>query len=178
MINIFNLSKKDTINLLILIMIISGILGFIYEEIFYYFDLGHLVKRGSTFGPWIPIYVFGGLFITIIAYRFKKNPLLVFFLCLLITGTLEYLTGLFFYEVLNTRLWDYNTEILNFGNINGYICLRSVLLFGIAGIMLVYFIIPLLLKIIKKVDVKKMSIICYSLISLFIIDVIAYMILK
>ena len=97
---------------------------------------------------------------------------------MLITGTLEYLTGLFFYEVLNTRLWDYNTEILNFGNINGYICLRSVLLFGIAGIMLVYFIIPLLLKIIKKVDVKKMSIICYSMISLFIIDVIAYMILK
>ena len=53
------ISKKSTINILILIMIFSGIFGFIYETIFYKIDLGYFIKRGSTFGPWIPIYAFG-----------------------------------------------------------------------------------------------------------------------
>ena len=178
MIKLFNLSKKSTFNLLILIMIISSVLGFVYEEIFYYIDLGYLVKRGSTFGPWIPIYLFGGLFISLIAYPFRKKPLLVFILSLLVTGVLEYLTGFILYHVFNIRLWDYNTEILNFGNINGYICFRSVLLFGICGLLLVYCIIPFLYKILEKVDEKVMHYICLILISLFIIDVCIYWLLK
>ena len=40
----FNL--KTTINILILIMILSGIFGFIYEMFFYRIDLGYFVKRG------------------------------------------------------------------------------------------------------------------------------------
>lgn len=69
------LSRRDIINLYILIMISSGIFGFLYETIFYRIDLGHFVKRGSTFGPWIPIYVFGGLFIALITYRYRKKLL-------------------------------------------------------------------------------------------------------
>ena len=145
-----DLTKQEVFNTLVLIMIIGGVIGFIYEEIFYYFDLGYLVKRGSTFGPWIPIYAFGSVFITVLTYKHKNKPLIVFLLSLLITGVLEYVTGMFFYEVLHTRLWDYNNEILNFGNINGYICLRSVLLFGFAGLFLIYFIVPRVLNIIKN----------------------------
>ena len=173
-----NLSKIDTFNLLVLIMIIGGITGFIYEEIFYYFDLGYLVKRGSTFGPWIPIYAFGSIFITILTYKYKDKPLIVFLLSLIITGVLEYLTGMFFYEVLHTRLWDYNTEILNFGNINGYICLRSVLLFGFAGLFLIYFIIPKLLKIIKKANKKLLNKVSIGLCIVFFLDILLHMILN
>ena len=176
--NLFDLDKRNTFNIFVLIMIFSGISGFIYEEIFYLIDLGYLVKRGSTFGPWIPIYVFGGLFITLLTYRFKKKPWLVLLLSLVITGLLEYITGYVFYEFFNTRLWDYNTEILNFGNINGYICLRSVLLFGVAGIFLVYKIIPFLLKLINRYKGKVLNYICDILIFLFIFDVILYMIVK
>ena len=164
----------DIFNLIVLVMICSGIFGFIYETIFYRIDLGYFVKRGSTFGPWIPIYVFGGLFIYLLTSKFCKKPLLVFLLSMIISGVLEYLTGMFFYEVLNKRLWDYNTEILNFGNINGYICLRSVLFFGISGLILNYLLIPLLNKLIKKVNYKMLNIICIILISLFILDIIIF----
>ena len=51
---------KKRLPLLLLVFAFGGIFGFIYEEIFYYFDLGEWVKRGTTFGPWIPIYGFGG----------------------------------------------------------------------------------------------------------------------
>ena len=108
----FNL--KTTLSILGLIFVFSGIFGFIYETIFYRIDLGYFVKRGSTFGPWIPIYAFGSLLITFISYRYKKNPILIFIINCVVTGILEYGTGLFFYSVFGIRLWDYNTEIWNF----------------------------------------------------------------
>ena len=81
------------INLLILIMAFSGVFGFIYEELFYKIDLGYFTKRGSTFGPWIPIYVFGGAAYTLLVYPFKENPLLVFVLCVVVSGVMEFSTG-------------------------------------------------------------------------------------
>ena len=164
------LSRKDIIHLLLLIMILSGIFGFIYEEIFYYFDLGYLVKRGSTFGPWIPIYFFGGLLITISTYRFKDKPLLVFLLTVIVTGILEFGTGLVLDKVFNLRLWDYNTEILNFGNIGGFVCLRSVLFFGLSSLLLIYVMIPFFYYSASKMNKKVFLIISFSLCFIFLFD--------
>lgn len=165
---------KETINILFLIMIISGIFGFIYETIFYRIDLGYFVKRGSTFGPWIPIYVYGGLLITICTYRFKNNPYKIFILNIFLTGFLEYITGYILLKYKKIRLWNYNTEILNFGNINGFICLRSVLFFGVSSLILIYLIIPYLLKLDDKISQKKLSIISNSLIITFFLDEFLY----
>ncbi len=172
------INLKDTINILILIFVASGIFGFIYETIFYRIDLGYFVKRGSTFGPWIPIYAFGGILITLVTYRFKNKPFLVVLINCILTGILEYLTGLFLYEVCGIRLWDYNTEIWNFGNINGYICLRSVLFFGISSLLLIYTMIPMFKKIAKKVPEKILSVISIILGSAFVFDIILFGIIK
>ena len=132
--NHYDLSFKEAVDLLILTMVFSGVFGFVYEELFYRIDLGYFVKRGSTFGPWIPIYFFGGAMFALLATRMRANPLLVFVLCTVSSGILEYAVGSILYNVFHTRLWDYNTEIWNWGNINGYICARSVLFFGISGV--------------------------------------------
>lgn len=171
-----NYSFKSFINIFILVMILSGIFGFIYEEIFYRIDLGYFVKRGSTYGPWIPIYFFGGGLITLISYKYKKNPFIVFFINCVVTGILEYGTGFVLYEFFGIRLWDYNTEIWNFGNINGYICLRSILFFGMSSLFLVYFVLPSVKKISERISEKNMSIISYVLLTLFIFDVMIYFI--
>lgn len=171
-----NYSFKSFINIFILVMILSGIFGFIYEEIFYRIDLGYFVKRGSTYGPWIPIYFFGGGLITLISYKYKKNPFIVFFINCVVTGILEYGTGFVLYEFFGIRLWDYNTEIWNFGNINGYICLRSILFFGMSSLFLVYLVLPSVKKISERISEKNMSIISYVLLTLFIFDVIIYFI--
>ena len=55
-----NYSFVVFLKILTIVMILSSFFGFIYEEIFYRIDLGYFVKRGSTYGPWIPIYFFGG----------------------------------------------------------------------------------------------------------------------
>ena len=177
MLNIFKeekLSKRETINLLILIMIGSGVFGFIYETIFYRIDLGYFVKRGNTYGPWIPIYVWGGLFITLLTYKYKNNPLKVFIKSMIVSGFLEFLTGWILYEGFKIRLWDYNTEIWNFMNINGYICLRSIVFFGISGLILIYIMIPNIVKFITGINSKTVDIISLVLIICFVLDMIVH----
>ena len=171
-------NNKTTINVLILIMILSGFFGFVYEMFFYKIDLGYFVKRGSTFGPWIPIYAFGGLLITIVTYQFRKKPFSVFLINCLVTGILEYSTGFVLYEMFGIRLWDYNTEIWNWGNVNGYICARSILFFGVSSLMLIYLFIPLIKRIVKKFSERSITIVSYTLGILFALDMILYQIIN
>lgn len=168
------LSKRDAFNLYVLIMIGSGIFGFIYETLFYRIDLGYFVKRGNTYGPWIPIYVFGGLFITLLTYKHKEKPWKVFVRAMLVSGIIEFLTGWILFKIFNIRLWDYNVEIWNYGNINGYICLRSVLFFGISGLILVYIMIPCLIKLINTVNRKMINSISLVLLISLIIDMVVH----
>ena len=86
-------------------------------------------------------------------------------------GILEYISGLGIYIIGNgTRYWDYNTEILNFGNIQGFVCLRSVLFFGISGLILIYAIIPLCFFLAKKLNKKLFLTISFSLCFIVLFD--------
>lgn len=148
--NKVTLSRKSWIALLFSILFAGGIFGFIYETIFYIFNNGALTRRGTCFGPWIEIYCFGGLIIFLVCFWIRKYPWLVFILSGAVCTALEYAAGYGMTAAGLPRTWDYNTEILNFGNVNGYICLRAGLVFAAAGLLLIYVIIPLQLKLIKK----------------------------
>lgn len=165
-----NKTVKNKIPFYLLIMVISGIFGFIYETIFYRIDLGYFVKRGTTLGPWIPIYAFGGLLIYLICYKYKDKPIKVFLISIILSGILEFITGYLLYHISNIRLWDYNTEIWNYLNIGGYVCLRSVLFFGISGVLLVKVIIPTINKLETKIKEKNFNRLSYILGILFLID--------
>ena len=167
----------DLIKLCFLVFVFSGFFGFIYEEIFYRIDLGYFVKRGTTFGPWIPIYGFGSIFISLLAYKYKKNPVVVFLLAAIVSGIVEYGTAWFCWDILGIRLWDYNVEIWNWGNINGFICYRSVGFFAVSGLLLMYAVIPISKKIVEKShDSKALSFIIYALGILFALDIIVSLI--
>lgn len=137
---------KRELYILLLIFVFGGVFGFFYEELFYYIDLGHLVKRGSTFGPWIQIYGFGAVFIAVTTKKLRQKPWLVFLTSGVVCGVLEYGTGYVFDRCFHIRSWDYNVEIWNWGNIGGYVCARSVLFFAASGLFLQYGIRPLLEK--------------------------------
>ncbi len=171
-------SWKHKIIYLLSIFIVSGIFGFIYETIFYRFDLGYFVKRGTTFGPWIPIYSFGAILIVFLCYKFKKKPALVFLLSGLVCGILEYLSGYLLLTIYNERLWNYHTEILNYGNINGFICLRSVLFFALSGLLLIYVIMPLISKLMKKINNHLYISFTLFFSIIYLIDVILFRIFK
>lgn len=170
--------KEEKIVLIIQIILISAIFGFIYETIFYRIDLGYFVKRGYTIGPWLPIYATGGLLIYLSNIKNKNNILKIFINSAVMCGLLEFIVGYLLLHISHIRLWDYNTEILNYGNIGGYICLRSVLFFGISGVFLMSVVVPLITKIINKYQSKKTEYITIFLGGLFCIDFIVNYIIK
>ena len=165
-------TKKQKATIALLVIAISGLFGFVYEFIFYYFNGGmkDLYWRGGNFLPWINIYAIGAIIILITTYKFKKKPLLVFLISVVTTGILEYFSGWILLEILGKRFWDYNTEILNFGNINGFICLRSVLFFGVSGLILMYMIIPFIIRLTIKYNIKKLFIISVIIVSIIVFD--------
>ena len=165
--------KITMLGIFCLIIVISGVFGFIYEYIFYYFNSGMemFYWRGGNFLPWINIYAIGAIFIYILTYKHRKNPLKVFLIALITTGILEYIAGLLMYVIGDGfRCWDYNNEILNFGNINGFVCLRSVLFFGISGLLLIYLIVPLCFSLATKLNKKTFLIISITLCSIILFD--------
>lgn len=170
--------KEEKIVLIIQIILISAIFGFIYETIFYRIDLGYFVKRGYTIGPWLPIYATGGLLIYLSNIKNKNNILKIFINSAVMCGLLEFIVGYLLLHISHIRLWDYNTEILNYGNIGGYICLRSVLFFGLSGVFLINIVLPLITKIINKYQSKKTEYITIFLGGLFCIDFIVNYIIK
>ena len=168
-----SVDRKTMLGIFCLIIVIAGIFGFVYEFIFYYFNEGmkHFYWRGGNFLPWINIYATGSILIYLLTYRYRKNPLKVFLIATILTGILEYFSGLGMYIIGDGfRCWDYNTEILNFGNIGGFVCLRSVLFFGISGLLLIYVIMPIIFSIARKMNKKLFLTISIILFSIIMFD--------
>ena len=171
--NDYKFDKLTKLGIISLIIVIAGIFGWVYEFIFYYFNSGmkEFYFRGGNFLPWINIYATGSVIIYFLAYKHRKSPLKIFLISVLASGILEFIGGWMLYTFGNGfRCWDYNTEILNFGNIYGYVCLRSVLFFGISSLLLIYGIVPICFYLAKKIDKRIFLIISFTLCGIIFCD--------
>ena len=167
------LTKKQAAAAVGLIFVIGGISGWIYEELFYRINDGFFSWRGHGIGPWLPIYAFGTvilLFVTAPVRRSKGKTVLV---CAAVSGGFEFLVGYALYHLYDgLRLWDYNTEKWNWGNIGGYVCFRSVLVFAVAAPLLIYTLVPLLGKAARKLPERVFVLIAAVPFLLFAADII------
>ena len=165
--------KLTLLGILCLIVVIAGIFGFLVEFVFYYFNgnMKYIYYRGSNFLPWINIYAIGALLIYFLTYKYKKSKFKVFIIGLVSCAILEYIGGYMLYHFGNGfRCWDYNTEILNFGNINGFICLRSVLGFGVCSLLLMHVIVPVCYYLALKMNKKTFLIMSFTICGIFLLD--------
>lgn len=158
-----NLDKICTLFILFLVGCLSG---WIYEEIFYWFTEGMLRNRGILYGPWLPIYGIGTM--AIYAMKpLKKYPLRLFFLSVIATGMVEYAIGYIGIYFFGLRLWDYRGLFLN---LNGIICFRSVVSFGVLSMAFLYIIEPMIEKMLSRRKTKSIYWICLILLILFLVD--------
>ena len=167
-----NFDKKTMLGIFCLIIVISGMFGWLYEVVFYYFNSGmtEIYWRGGNFLPWINIYAMGAILIYVLTYKKRKNPLFVFIVSIISTGILEYIGGFFMEHIMQIKCWDYSKEILSFGSINGYVCIRSVLVFGISALLLMYIIVPFCFYLAKKMPRKTFLILSYTICGIFLFD--------
>ena len=150
-----------------LTFIVFAICGWLYEEFLFIVEDHVLVNRGSLWGPWLPIYGFGGLLILILLKKFRNKPALLFISAFILCGVLEYSTAWYLETFKHLRYWDYTGYFLN---INGRVCLEGLLVFGLAGCAFTYVIAPILDNLYSKIKPKIASILCVVLISLYLAD--------
>lgn len=158
--------KTDSLCYLFLIFLTGCLVGWIYEEIFYWVTEGMLRNRGILYGPWLPIYGVGAL--SIYAMKPVKNqPVLLFLLCAAVSGIVEYIIGYAGLHFFGLRLWDYRGLLLN---IDGIICLRSVLSFALMGLIFHYRLEPAAERLVKKLHPPTVHNTCLFLLLLFLAD--------
>lgn len=177
-----NKSKFIFLRNLLLFFIFYSIIGWIYEELLFIIEDNVLCNRGVLFGPWLPIYGFGGLVIVGIFYRFKEKKVIIgkinirpilLFIESVVFATLVELFATYIIDFTGgnfKNLWDYSDRLLNF---QGRIALIPDLKFGIVALIGIYLIQPLLIKFVTMKDQKKVYIVFIILSVLFFADVIA-----
>ena len=94
--------KLTIIGIICLIIVISGVFGFVYEFIFYYFNGGmnEFYYRGGNFIPWINIYAIGSILIILLTFKDRLKPVKVFLKSTIICGILEFIAGYIIYNYL------------------------------------------------------------------------------
>ena len=130
--NIWKLTEKT-----IFFFFLASILGYLWEVVLLLFQDAALYNRGFLYGPWLPVYGVGAVLFFLLLRKWRPHPIRVFFSSMSIGAIVELTVGWLLAHIWHTRYWDYSE---NLWNINGYICLYSVLGFGIAGIFWVCFL--------------------------------------
>ena len=167
------LERWRWVGLLMLTAVFAGFFGWVYEFIFYFFDggTGEFYMQGGNFLPWINIYAIGAVLIVLSCWKLRKYPWVVFLLAMIVAGIVELVGGWLVYTIGNgTRYWDYNTEILNFGNIGGFVCLRSVLFFGVSALFLIYVVVPVVIRLSRKMPRRAFLVLAVSVFAVVMAD--------
>ena len=125
--------------------IVYSFLGWVYECTYCSIKSRHFSNGGFLYGPVCPIYGFGAIGCSIVFGNFSltiggKTPLWeIFVICAFGSAILEYATSYFLEKRFNAMWWDYSNTPLN---LNGRICLPATLGFGLAGMLIVKFVLP------------------------------------
>lgn len=104
-------------------------------------ESGQFVNRGFLNGPVCPIYGVGVLAVIGLLQPVKDNIFLMFAGAVIITSTVELLGGFILEKIFHDRWWDYSDMPFNIG---GYICLMFSLVWGLACLVVVDRIHPLI----------------------------------
>lgn len=150
-----------------MIFMIYSISGWILEVTCKYIDYKRFIDRGFLIGPYCPIYGFGAVLITFLLYRYEKDPIVLFFMTVLTCGTLEYFTSWAMEKLFKARWWDYSKRKFN---LDGRVCLGTLVPFGIFGLILTYITNPLLINRLNKVNIVTLNIIAIILLVIYMID--------
>ena len=122
---------------------IYSVAGWIMETVSVSIQKRKFVDRGFLIGPYCPIYGTGVVAITVLLKKYSDDVVATFFMSIIICGILEYMTSYFMEKIFKARWWDYSAKKYN---INGRICLETVVPFGILGCLVMYVLNPITFK--------------------------------
>lgn len=144
------MEKKDIINYvtkLFWLFMIGSFIGYVLETLVVIIEEGHFENRqGLIYGPFVQIYGIGA----IAYYSFVpkiKNKKMIFPICMVVGGIMEYLFSYIQQVLFGTISWDYSNYAIH---VNGRTSLIHCIYWGLAGV----FFIKCLYPMIEKIDLK------------------------
>lgn len=134
---------------------IYSFLGWTLETIYASIAEKKFVNRGFLQGFFCPIYGFGAILIILASNLARSlftsnisSILIGLCLSILLVTVLEYITGLILEKVFKCKWWDYSND---FGNLQGYVCIKNSLLWGGLAFLLVQFVHPVTAELISRI---------------------------
>lgn len=132
----------------ILYFFVYGFLGWCTEVIFAAFKQHRFVNRGFLNGPICPIYGVGVTLVIACLEAFQSNLLLLYISSVILVTVLEGVTGWAMDKLFHNKWWDYSKLPFNIG---GYVCLLFSLIWGVACVLIVYFVHPLIHQVLSLI---------------------------
>ena len=127
---------------IILYIIIYSFLGWCLESIYKTIILKKPVNSGFLYGPFCPMYGIGAV-IMIQLGKLSNNVVGIFLIAFIVFSVWEYIVAVILEKLFKTKYWDYSS--LKF-NIQGRVCLKNSIYWGILGVLLIFIIQPTFIK--------------------------------
>ena len=155
---------------LFLIFFFYSVLGYIIEVVACFaYTKKFNPSRGYLIGPYIPVFGFGTIIMVNLLDKYKNDFLILFVLSMVICSLVEYLASLLMEKIFKLRWWDYSHESFN---VNGRICLKNGLLFGIGGVIIIKYFHPLFNNLLLSLSDNLVIILGIIFFSIIILDTI------
>lgn len=133
------------------IFIVGCVVGWLVEGVFSLIKWREFINHSAVvIGPFNMAYGLGALMLTALLYKFRDEKNIKIFLIGFIGGSiLEYIMSWGMELVLGFTAWDYSRKPLN---LNGRICFRYSLFWGLLGVVWIKYIYPYISKLLEKMN--------------------------
>lgn len=148
---------------------IYSCLGWLCECVLSAVRKKRFVNRGVLNGPLCCIYGFAAVAITLGFSELKGSLFFLFIGSAVVAGLIEWLSGHFLERLYRKKWWDYSHRRFH---IDGYVSLQSALLWGVAGVLGIYFFNPFFLQLALLVPATLLQIVLWVLIGFTVLDAI------
>ena len=170
--------KKTNFYNLFYIFIITSIFGWLIEVLWTLIKKGVVINHSAVvIGPFNMVYGVCAVMLSLFLMKYKDKSNIKLFIYGFIGGTiLEYILSIIIELVNGFPAWNYTGKLLN---INGRVCLETMIPFGILGTVVVYLINPFFLNIVLKIPTLIRNILAIIIFLMYITDnIISYMVMN
>ena len=125
------------------------------------------VNRGFVSGPICPVYGAGAAAVAVFLPELKGQLFFLFLGGMIVTTFVEYLTGRILELIFHRKWWDYSDQRFN---LDGYVCLKNSIVWGICSVLMICFFDPLLCRLLVLIPRLAGDILLWILGVLLVID--------
>lgn len=162
---------KEVLGTPILVMIeqfiIYSMIGWLVESTYMSICNKKLTNRGFGIGPFCPIYGFGAVIGNMLLSPFYFHPIAMYFVGAISATTFEFIVAKLMRYLFNEVWWDYNNKPFNY---QGIICLESTIAWGFYGLIIVYRLNGITLRMVEMIPMQIGKIVSLVILFLYLLD--------